>query len=256
MRKIYILCLILAMSAVPTFASVNSEIADAKDEINQTISQEADNIVTDSYPAGSIYITAEDIDAAEVKERLGGKWREISETFLWAKGDNNELNERGGETKYDFETPTEDNSFIVDNESNYVSDNIADAMILLGADIVEENAYTLSTGEIEIMPPYTTVRMFQSLGKEAAVPTLTWSLKSGDGYVSESTLYFKDTVTIKIDTDSNGEIVAEGMDLDINDDEITLTMGEEPSYTVLVSVIGTNDYISKTIEIPVVRSES
>ena len=255
MRKFTILCLLLALSVVPAFASVNSDIADAKDEINQVIEQESDKLLAETNPAGTIYITTEDIDASEVKARLGGKWREITNTFLWAKGDE-DIPDRGGDKEYIFTSMIEDGEFVTDPDSTYVTDNKTEASILMGAEIVQGNAYVLSTGPVEIMPPYTVVRVFQRANPGISDPDLTWSIKSGDGFVSESTLYFSDTITLKVETDSDGVITTEGMEAEVNGKEITVTMGDEPNYTLLITVLGTDDYTSKTIEIPVVRSGS
>ena len=118
-----------------------------------------------AYPPGSIYITASNVNPADI---WGGEWEKLSGTFLWAADSERPLGSVGGETTHRLtiaEMPSHTHTMAAYRRGyEWKSDGY-------WAPSGPSNTYagqhvTNATGDGEVhnnMPPYTSVNMWKRL---------------------------------------------------------------------------------------------
>lgn len=117
----------------------------AEEQINENIAEAQEDVAKKAYPVGSIYTTFENISEDDMHDRVGGTWRELNDTFLWAS--DKDVGSTGGNDTYEIP------SYLNPNPNGVVLDTeegLAKVPIL-------QRGRT----NITIMPPYTVVKMFK-----------------------------------------------------------------------------------------------
>ena len=150
MKRVIVLVLsMIIMFSVPVFGVTTVELQEkfdaTEEQINQNVKDAQDEILLKAYPVGSIYTTYEDISKDDMHDRFEGTWKGLNDTFLWAS--NSHVGETGGQSGYRFLVtlmPYEE-GVPLDTE-----DGMSKIPVVKG-----------NSAEVEIMPPYTVVKMFK-----------------------------------------------------------------------------------------------
>lgn len=189
MRKFLIFITMVIMFSSQVFATttldLNTKFEEAETSINAEIKEAKGDLLNKTYPVGSVYITTENISRDDVGERLGGEWVQIKDSFLWARGEEDNVGDTGGKSTYNLSAllgrinsgmGTEYNNSTLAFQTSglpsyFGSPNFTvkpeeeeDALFpgdySFGSSIAvtERNA---SSTNIKIMPPYTAVKMFR-----------------------------------------------------------------------------------------------